>query len=62
MIRTLHLPMMVEVEGPGRGRTIGDRFKLHGNHPQIEVALQVQVEEFTQLFSETNLTFLRNCL
>lgn len=62
LVNTLSLPMMVEVEGPGRGRTIADRFKLHGDHPQIEVAVEVQVEEFTRLFSETNLNFLRNCL
>lgn len=62
LVNTLSLPMMVEVEGPGRGRTIADRFKLHGDHPQIDVAVEVQVEEFTRLFSETNLSFLRNCL
>lgn len=60
LVTTLALPMMVEVEGPGKGRTIGDRYKLHGDHPQIDVAIQVQVEEFTRLFSETSLTLFKN--
>lgn len=61
LVTTLSLPMIVEVEGPGKGRTIADRYKLHGDYPQIEVAVQVQVEEFINLFSETNLDFLKTC-
>ena len=50
LVTCLPINMKVDVEGPTRGRTIGDEVRLNDPEKTMEVAVQVDVERFLSEF------------
>lgn len=52
LAETLALNLLVNLEEPSRGRTIGDYEKLHDKNPTTEVCIQVDHEQFLAHFMQ----------
>ncbi|AKV55838.1 inosine-uridine nucleoside N-ribohydrolase [Bifidobacterium actinocoloniiforme DSM 22766] len=50
LVKTLPINMQVDVEGPTRGRTIGDNTRLNDPHKTMQVAVEVDVPRFLNEF------------
>lgn len=50
LVTTFPIDLMVETEGPDRGRTVGDPTRLLSRPKHTRVALEVDVERFTRRF------------
>lgn len=61
LIDTFSCDIMVETEGAGRGRTIGDPARVTCPSGRTEVALGVDAERFVERFMERTLAFVRRC-
>lgn len=61
LIDTFSCDIMVETEGAGRGRTIGDPARVTCPSGRTEVALAVDAQRFIQQFMERTLAFVRRC-
>lgn len=61
LIDTFSCDIMVETEGAGRGRTIGDPARVTCPSGRTEVALAVDAKRFVQQFMERTLAFVRCC-
>lgn len=61
LIDTFTCDIMVETEGAGRGRTIGDPARVTCPSGRTEVALAVDAQRFIQQFMERTLAFVRRC-
>ena len=61
LIDTFSCDIMVETEGAGRGRTIGDPARVTYPSGRTEVALGVDAERFVERFMERTLAFVRRC-
>lgn len=61
LIDTFSCDIMVETEGAGRGRTIGDPARVTCPSGRTEVALAVDAQRFVQQFMERTLAFVRRC-
>ena len=61
LIDTFSCDIMVEAEGAGRGRTIGDPARVTCPSGRTEVALAVDAQRFVQQFMERTLAFVRRC-
>lgn len=61
LIDTFSCDIMVETEGAGRGRTIGDPARVTCPSGRTEVALAVDAERFVERFMERTLAFVRRC-
>lgn len=53
LITALSLHMKVEVDGPSRGRTIGDNDQLNDPDPNVTVGVNVDSERFKKEFMDT---------
>lgn len=58
LVQTIEVPMQVELDGPQRGRTIGDPIGLFGNGPKVKVAVAVDAERFVKSFEERLLSIV----
>lgn len=61
LIDTFSCDIMVETEGAGRGRTIGDPARVTCPSGRTQVALAVDAERFVERFMERTLAFVRRC-
>ena len=61
LIDTFTCDIMVETEGAGRGRTIGDPARVTCPSGCTKVALSVDSERFVERFMERTLAFVRRC-
>lgn len=61
LIDTFTCDIMVETEGAGRGRTIGDPARVTCPSGRTQVALAVDAERFVDRFMERTLAFVRRC-
>lgn len=61
LIDTFTCDIMVETEGAGRGRTIGDPARVTCPSGRTHVALSVDAERFVARFMERTLDFVRRC-
>lgn len=61
LIDTFSCDIMVETEGTGRGRTIGDPARVTCPSGRTQVALAVDAERFVERFMERTLAFVRRC-
>ena len=61
LIDTFSCDIMVETEGAGRGRTIGDPARVTCPSGRTEVALAVDAQRFVERFMERTLAFVRRC-
>ena len=61
LIDTFSCDIMVETEGAGRGRTIGDPARVTCPSGRTQVALAVDAERFVEQFMERTLAFVRRC-
>lgn len=61
LIDTFSCDIMVETEGVGRGRTIGDPARVTCPSGRTQVALAVDAERFVERFMERTLAFVRRC-
>ncbi|RBP98939.1 nucleoside hydrolase [Bifidobacterium xylocopae] len=50
LVTTLPINMQVDVDGPTRGRTIGDNTRLNDSHKSMQVAVGVDVQRFLDEF------------
>jgi purine nucleosidase len=50
LVTTFPIDLMVETQGPDRGRTVGDPARLLSRPKHTRVALEVDVERFTRRF------------
>lgn len=61
LIDTFSCDIMVETEGAGRGRTIGDPARVTCPSGRTQVALAVDAQRFVERFMERTLAFVRRC-
>lgn len=61
LIDTFTCDIMVETEGAGRGRTIGEPARVTCPSGRTQVALAVDAERFVERFMERTLAFVRRC-
>lgn len=61
LVTCFPIDLMVETEGPGRGRTIGNPEKLLSQPKNTKVALAVDAERFTRRFFQRLKAFVATC-